>query len=213
MTRRRRLETREAALRLRRTRHCSRGHFLYILYPLLLRHTIVVLSVFPRASLQECKRMGSRRTLAMFEALAESDGRFTVTTVNCLDECGMGPNVQVGDDEGRLATFSALRKEAPTFPSRANNARVGSTTRSPGPPMSPRLVPVHSCRTHRQWRQDRGRRQERGRQVARREMNPEGCHKSYHAIRYEPAHSIVLLPSVARGYVAPLRIPTVLRPS
>lgn len=46
---------------------------------------------------KECKRAGSKRTLAMFEALAEAEG-VDVVEVVCLDECGMGPNVQCGED-------------------------------------------------------------------------------------------------------------------
>ena len=51
---------------------------------------------------QECKRMGSLKTLAALRAAADSGsgGDFEVTTVNCLGECGMGPNVQIHGDDG-----------------------------------------------------------------------------------------------------------------
>ena len=45
---------------------------------------------------KECKRAGSNRTVALFEALAEGTG-VTIEEVICLDECGMGPNVELPD--------------------------------------------------------------------------------------------------------------------
>ena len=59
------------------------------------------------SSSQECKRMGSLRTLAKFEALLESDKEkllegLDLSTVHCLSECGMGPNVQINGEDGAL---------------------------------------------------------------------------------------------------------------
>lgn len=69
--------------------------------PSLLMHITHATLLFSPHS-QECKRMGSLKTLAKFEALLESrEGlEVEVTTVNCLGECGMGPNVQINGDNG-----------------------------------------------------------------------------------------------------------------
>jgi NADH:ubiquinone oxidoreductase subunit E len=45
---------------------------------------------------KECKRAGSKKTCGMFQALAEGTG-VTIEEVICLDECGMGPNVELPD--------------------------------------------------------------------------------------------------------------------
>ena len=45
---------------------------------------------------KECKRAGSKKTCGMFQALAEATG-VTIEEVICLDECGMGPNVELPD--------------------------------------------------------------------------------------------------------------------
>ena len=45
---------------------------------------------------KECKRAGSKKTCGMFQALAEGTG-VTVEEVICLDECGMGQNVELPD--------------------------------------------------------------------------------------------------------------------
>lgn len=69
-------------------------------------HAILIMHLthavfFPPCS-QECKRMGSLKTLAKFQALLESrEGpEVEVITVNCLGEYGMGPNVQINGDDG-----------------------------------------------------------------------------------------------------------------
>ena len=45
---------------------------------------------------KECKRAGSNKTCGMFQSLAEVTG-VTIEEVVCLDECGMGPNVELPD--------------------------------------------------------------------------------------------------------------------
>jgi NADH:ubiquinone oxidoreductase subunit E len=47
---------------------------------------------------KECKRAGSKKTCGIFETLAEETD-VTIEEVLCLDECGMGPNVEV---EGKV---------------------------------------------------------------------------------------------------------------
>ena len=49
---------------------------------------------------KECKRMGSKKTLAMFQALGLED--VDIVEIMCLDECGMGPNVQINGDDGPI---------------------------------------------------------------------------------------------------------------
>jgi glyoxylate/succinic semialdehyde reductase len=51
---------------------------------------------------KECKRAGSNRTVALFEAAAAADASLEVTTQVCLDECGLGPNVQINGDDGPI---------------------------------------------------------------------------------------------------------------
>ena len=48
---------------------------------------------------KECKRAGSKKTLAMLQALAGTKD-VEVVEVVCLDECGMGPNCRLGGDDG-----------------------------------------------------------------------------------------------------------------
>ena len=43
---------------------------------------------------KECKRAGSKRVCGMFQAQAEGTN-VTIEEVICLDECGMGPNVEI----------------------------------------------------------------------------------------------------------------------
>lgn len=47
-----------------------------------------------------CKRKGSAKVLALFESLAP-DG-ITVEATDCLDECTMGPNVRLDEDDRRV---------------------------------------------------------------------------------------------------------------
>ena len=49
---------------------------------------------------KECKRGGSKKTLAMFEALGLEG--VEIVEIRCLDECGMGPNVQINGDDGPI---------------------------------------------------------------------------------------------------------------
>ena len=56
--------------------------------------------------------MGSLKTLAKFEALLESKeglGEMEVKTVNCLGECGMGPNVQINGADGASLQHARLQ--------------------------------------------------------------------------------------------------------
>ena len=48
---------------------------------------------------KECKRAGSKKTLAMLQALAGTK-EVEVVEVVCLDECEMGPNCRLGGDDG-----------------------------------------------------------------------------------------------------------------
>ena len=43
---------------------------------------------------KECKRLGSQKTLEFLEARGEKFN-LKVTSVKCLSECGMGPNVEL----------------------------------------------------------------------------------------------------------------------
>ena len=51
---------------------------------------------------KECKRGGSKKTLALFEALFEGVEGVDIVEIKCLDECGMGPNVQINGDDGPI---------------------------------------------------------------------------------------------------------------
>ena len=49
---------------------------------------------------KECKRGGAKKTLALFEALGLEG--VEIVEIRCLDECGMGPNVQINGDDGPI---------------------------------------------------------------------------------------------------------------
>lgn len=49
---------------------------------------------------KECKRGGSKKTLALFEALGLEG--VEIVEIRCLGECGMGPNVQINGDDGPI---------------------------------------------------------------------------------------------------------------